>query len=103
MRRTAVVHLSLLVLTLLAAGPPAALAVLRGIVGHPFLGGPSAAIDVATDTQIATFPIGNVGGVAFHPTGRWAYLGDTANDTVLRIDSTTFAVDATIPVAGKPY
>src|SRR5215831_4067975 len=60
-------------------------------------------IDTATDTVIATIPVGlNPFGVAVSPDGSKVYVTNISSNTVSVIDTATNAVIATIPVGLPP-
>src|SRR5262245_26898215 len=60
-------------------------------------------IDTATDTVIATIPVGpSPFGVAVSPDGSKVYVANTSSNTVSVIDTATNAVSATITVGLPP-
>jgi YVTN family beta-propeller protein len=60
-------------------------------------------IDTATDTIIATIPVGlNPFGVAVSPDGSKVYVANVSSNTVSVIDTATNTVNATIPVGLPP-
>ena len=61
-------------------------------------------IDTATNTVIATVPVGGGPyGVAVHPEGTFTYVTNSFSDTVSVIDATTNTVVATVPVGTTPF
>ena len=68
------------------------------------LGAHVSVIDTATNTVIATIPVGVAPfGVAVTPDGTRAYVANVGSDTVSVIDTATNTVTATIPVGDSPY
>jgi YVTN family beta-propeller protein len=62
-----------------------------------------AVIDTATNTVVATIPVGSGPiGVAIRPDGARVYVTNDNSDTVSVIDTTTNTVVATIPVGSGP-
>ncbi len=60
-------------------------------------------IDTATKTVLNTLAVGNFPvGVTVSPNGQTVYAGSNGDDTVSVIDTTTFAVTATIPRRRRP-
>jgi YVTN family beta-propeller protein len=60
-------------------------------------------IDTATDTVVATIPVGNYPfGVGIHPAGTFVYVSNVDSDNVSVIDTTTNTVTSTIPVGQGP-
>ena len=87
-----------LALFLVVFGASAALAQTRGYVTNSDDDTVSV-IDVATNTVVATVPVGsNPVAVAVTPDGAFAYVTNANDSTVLVIDSTTNTVVATVPV-----
>jgi YVTN family beta-propeller protein len=60
-------------------------------------------IDTATDTRVATIPVGvSPSGVALHPRGKRLYVSNAGSDTVSVIDTATDATVATVAVGHVP-
>ncbi|MCB0533324.1 MAG: beta-propeller fold lactonase family protein [Saprospiraceae bacterium] len=60
-------------------------------------------IEIATNTVVATIPVGNVPqGVSVSPNGTRVYISNTFDDNVSVIDATTNTVIATVPVGNSP-
>ena len=60
-------------------------------------------IDIATNTVVATVPVGSFPyGVAVNPGGSRVYVGNQSSDNVSVIDTATNTVVATVPVGDSP-
>ncbi len=60
-------------------------------------------IDTATNTIVATVPVGaGAYGVAVNPAGTRVYVSNPGSKDVSVIDTSTNAVVATVPVGGRP-
>jgi YVTN family beta-propeller protein len=68
-----------------------------------FIGGTVSVIDTATNTIIATIPVGGVlAGIDITPNGAFAYVAQESGNTVSVIDTATNIVTTVVPVGSVP-